>query len=466
MTTKVAIQDISRLSRRVIRILGQNPGPYTLAGTNTYIITPHLPSTPTPSRSTRTPSILVDTGEGAESYVPLLERVLQGETLTEASDSPNLKDGEDGDLTKIWISDIILTHRHNDHVGGLPSVLNLLNRLKGQNTSPSTSSLSGLPAPRIHKFPDPGSDPALIAKLKALPEGSFTYFTDPNGSSPLWPLKDGDVVSVTGEVEGEGGDLKGGPGQSTSRSSVRVLHTPGHTSDHICLMLVEDKVLLTGDHVLGQGTSVFEDLGSYLSSLRKCSRELQVSGPSPIRLAREALLFGENQLYPAHGPVVEEGRKALQTYLEHRLNRERQLIELLSTSPPDDPNPNQGRDKMVRRSSQVGERKPWKIREIVLKLYSNYPENLFPAAARGIFLHLHSLSRPEEAMVKCLQEPKFLKGRSPEEGPVPLPRLDSEWFEVMELDWCLIDRQGDDRNYEDYLQQQQQAVTNLKVSSL
>ena len=97
-----AVEDLVRLSSRVIRILGQNPGSYTLAGTNTYLIsTPPVTSSKLVSR----PSVLVDTGEGIESYIPILERALKGavdgDELTKPESSKrqdeNEEDEEDED---------------------------------------------------------------------------------------------------------------------------------------------------------------------------------------------------------------------------------------------------------------------------------------------------------------------------------------------------------------------------------
>ncbi|PWZ00457.1 Metallo-hydrolase/oxidoreductase, partial [Testicularia cyperi] len=305
------VEDLARLSSRVIRILGQNPGPYTLAGTNTYLITSAgLAASELKSRR----SILVDTGEGTEGYIPLLEKALKGAadaSTGSAQEQRMEEDDEDEDELTSWISDIVLTHKHHDHVGGLPSVLSLLSKLRAEATVT-------LPAPRIHKFPDPESDPALIRTLQGLPSGSFQPYNRFDGPTPLWPLKEGSTVSTIDEEGGAKGD--------DSVSTLQVMHTPGHTLDHICLLLQEERALLTGDHVLGQGTTVFEDLTHYMSSLRKCSKVLEEVGPADAAA-------NENPLYPAHGPVVEEGRKMLAQYLQHRLEREAQVVELLKTAP-------------------------------------------------------------------------------------------------------------------------------------
>ena len=288
-----------------------------------------------------------------------------------------------------------------------------------------------LPAPRIHKFPDPESDPALVTMLHSLPKGSFVpYGADEGAPSPLWPLQEGSIVAV---------------GNEHVSSSLQVIHTPGHTADHICLVLSEEKTLLTGDHVLGQGTTVFEDLTAYMSSLRKCSRALEQAGPSQV----ESASTSENRLYPAHGPVVEQGRKMLKQYLDHRLEREAQLVELLKTSPDADRAHASSTITIAGNEYRLGT--PWKIRQMVLKLYSNYPENLFPAAARGLYLHLRTLSSPDveqgkPSRVRCLQTTSFARRASAEAAMdvgncPPMPQNDNEWVEAMELDWALVEPQ-------------------------
>ena len=429
-----AVEDLVRLSSRVIRILGQNPGPYTLAGTNTYLIsTPPAASSKLASR----PSILVDTGEGHDSYIPLLERALKGAVDGNVQKRSNAgasssnqdameEDEEDEDDLTSWISDIILTHKHHDHVGGLPSILSLLSKLRAEATVT-------LPAPRIHKFLDAESDPGLIKMLHSLPKGSFTPYGEKEGtSSPLWPLQEGSVVNVTGD---------------NAAASLQVVHTPGHTADHICLLLTEEKTLLTGDHVLGQGTTVFEDLTAYMSSLRKCSRALEELGPSQAGAS-------ENLLYPAHGPVVEEGRKMLKQYLDHRLEREAQVVDLLKTSP--EGSQTQASSTMTVGGTEYRLGAPWKIRQMVLKLYSNYPENLFPAAARGLYLHLRTLSSPDveqgrASRVRCLQTTSFARRASAEAAKdvgncPPMPQSDHEWVEAMELDWALLEPHSSQSN--------------------
>ncbi len=75
-----ALPDVARLSDRVFRLLGQNPSPMTLQGTNTYIISPSERASGTASAAPAPlPSVLIDAGQGEEAYLPILERFLRGE---------------------------------------------------------------------------------------------------------------------------------------------------------------------------------------------------------------------------------------------------------------------------------------------------------------------------------------------------------------------------------------------------
>jgi glyoxylase-like metal-dependent hydrolase (beta-lactamase superfamily II) len=92
------------------------------------------------------------------------------------------------------------------------------------------------------------------------------------------------------------------------------LATPGHAPDHVAL--VAARALFTGDTVLGTGSVFIQpgegSLAAYLDSLRRL-RELDV----------EAIL-------PGHGPVVWDPRAKLDEYIEHRLDRERRVLDALA----------------------------------------------------------------------------------------------------------------------------------------
>ncbi|CAD6887996.1 unnamed protein product [Tilletia controversa] len=398
------MESIAVLSPRVTRILGQNPGPFTLQGTNTYLVAPQASSS---SSNAILPTILVDTGDGEEAYIPLLERTLRGAGLSAAS-------SKDGHIPagRRYITEIALSHRHHDHVDGLPSVLALLSRLRSDSEFSSTP----LPLPRLHKKPDAKHDPDLVEVLRGLPADSFEpYRTEPNSEpSPLWPLKHDDVLST----HREGSSL-----QVTERANLRVVESPGHTADHLCFLLQEERTLFTADHVLGQGTTVFEDLTAYIDSLTRCSALLQQTGPSVFHSDVE------NRLYPGHGPVVERGRFILKQYADHRREREKQILELLETPSPT-------------RSHSADGSPEWSLQEIVSELYAGFPENVLQAATRGIFLHVHRLATNDwpksVGRVKCLRYPEYAQAILG--NPPRVPENWEEWGQVGSSRWSLIKR--------------------------
>ncbi|KAI9511327.1 Metallo-hydrolase/oxidoreductase [Russula earlei] len=310
---KLAVLDsVTRISDQLVRILGQNPGKFTLQGTDTYVV------------GSSNPHILVDTGEGKPEYPPFLRTVL------ESPRHPSLPD----------ISDIILTHRHQDHVRGLPSVLSLCRELWAKR-NPERPFIP----PRIHKFPLPASqrDAVLDGTVSELQEGDYTPAP---GGNVFHDLADGQTLIPSGLP----------PGSDSRDWTLQILHCPGHTTDSISLVFPADRALFTGDTVLGQGTAVFEDLSVYLASLQ---RMLDFRDKYDI-------------LYPGHGPVVRDGPQTIRMYIDHRLEREAQILAVLRTEPPGG---------------------SWTTWTIVSKVYEGYPESLWEAAARGVQLHMKKLEK-------------------------------------------------------------------------
>jgi len=114
-------------------------------------------------------------------------------------------------------------------------------------------------------------------------------------------LADGDVVEVDG-------------------LELRVVETPGHTTDSLSFLAPLWGAVLTGDTVLGRGTTVVAhpdgQLGPYLDSLRRL-RDLTESA-------------GVERIWPGHGPVVESARAVIDGYLAHRMERLEQVREAVA----------------------------------------------------------------------------------------------------------------------------------------
>jgi glyoxylase-like metal-dependent hydrolase (beta-lactamase superfamily II) len=134
--------------------------------------------------------------------------------------------------------------------------------------------------------------------------------------------------------------------------TIEAIATPGHTSNHICYALAEENALFSGDHIMGWSTTVITppdgDMGDYLASL-----EL-------IKARRFATLW------PTHGPPVTEVEPFIEAYIEHRRERERQIL----------------------RELQGGETR---IAAMVPRIYAAVDPGLFPAAARSVLAHMIEL---------------------------------------------------------------------------
>ena len=227
------------VSVRCIRILGLNPGSHTLQGTNTYLI------------GTSSNKILIDTGEDitSKAYVSFLLDVVFKNTNTEQ------------------LSDILLTHGHGDHQGGVSL---LLKEFKRRN----------IPLPRIHKC--------------NIVNGMYpcTAFKSEH-------IKDQQIFKCKG-------------------ATLRAIHTPGHTDDHMSFMLLEDKAILSGDSVLGCGTTVFDNLKQYMDSLHHLKSIITKESVSLI--------------YPGHGPVIKDALGKVTDYIRHRQFREDEIVSILKTN--------------------------------------------------------------------------------------------------------------------------------------
>lgn len=190
------------------------------------------------------------------------------------------------------VSAILITHRHSDHVGGA--------RVLAERT--------GAP---VHAF---GSEPA--------------------GGVAVHALVDNEAVAV-GSV------------------GLKVLHTPGHSSDHLCFFFEDAASLFAGDNILGEGTAVIAppdgNMANYIASLERL-RALAV-----------------DRIYPGHFRPLHGGAAVIDGYLAHRAEREAKIVAALGSEP-------RGLD------------------EIVTVAYSDTPAELHPIARFSALAHLDKLA--------------------------------------------------------------------------
>jgi glyoxylase-like metal-dependent hydrolase (beta-lactamase superfamily II) len=139
---------------------------------------------------------------------------------------------------------------------------------------------------------------------------------------------------------------------------LQALHTPGHRFDHLCFLLEDAKTVFAGDLVAGTGTVVIAppegDLLDYLNSLRRL-RALDL-----------------RQILPAHGPSVDDPNALLDYYIQHRMEREEQVIAALRPGPATIP-------------------------ALVATIYADVDPQLHPVAALSVEAHLLKLQREGRA---------------------------------------------------------------------
>ncbi|TMR99960.1 MBL fold metallo-hydrolase [Nonomuraea basaltis] len=199
-----------------------------------------------------------------------------------------------GHLADRRVTQILLTHGHFDHSGGAKSFAAMVK-----------------------------------APVRAL---------DPRHRLGEEGLADGDVVTVDG-------------------LEIHVYGTPGHSFDSLCFWLPQDHAMLTGDTVLGRGTTIIAGDGGLADYLRSLDR---------LRAAAEDL--EARALLPGHGPVLPDPIGALDGYIAHRRERLDQ----------------------IRAARAQGARTP---REIVRIVYADVDRSLWPAAEMSVRAQLDYLER-------------------------------------------------------------------------
>lgn len=178
------------------------------------------------------------------------------------------------------------------------------------------------------------------APLKAA-TGAPTYGYGPHGSGAGVAVEEGGDRDFVPDRLLRDGDLVQGDGWT-----IEAVHTPGHTSNHLCFQLREEQALFCGDHVMGWSTTIVSppdgDMRDYLASLRKL-------------LARDDKIY-----WPTHGGPIRDPKPFVRSYIAHREAREAQILGCLNAG-------------------------PLTIRDMVPMIYAkDVPAAMFPAAARSV----------------------------------------------------------------------------------
>jgi glyoxylase-like metal-dependent hydrolase (beta-lactamase superfamily II) len=157
-------------------------------------------------------------------------------------------------------------------------------------------------------------------------------------------MEAGDDLDFVPDIAVRDGDTFAGPGWT-----IEAVATPGHTSHHMAYALAEENALFPGDHIMGWSTTVISppdgDMTDYIASLEK------------VRDRNYATLW------PTHGPPVRDVRAFVQAYIDHRLEREAQILEQLSAGKTH-------------------------IKEMVPVIYADIDKRLHPAACHSVLAHM------------------------------------------------------------------------------
>lgn len=221
-------------------------------------------------------------------------------------------------LDRDIVSHIFITHTHNDH-------------------SPAAAPLKKATGAKTYGYGRHGADKPEHGMV--VEQGGDRDFV------PDVELRHGDVIKGKGWT-------------------IECVHTPGHTSNHMCYGLIEEHALFTGDHIMGWSTSVIAppdgDMRDYMASL-------------DLLLARN-----DKILWPTHGPPVLEPNPLINAFIDHRRARENQIIACL-------------RDGLHM------------IEDMVPHIYVDMDKQLYPAAALSVYAHLLHLVDAER--VRCEEQP-------------------------------------------------------------
>lgn len=205
----------------------------------------------------------------------------------------------------------------------------------------------------------------------ATPVGVVVTHTHPDHAPLANPMADALGVPTYGYADGPSfvADVTVSDGGVIAFGSDELVavHTPGHTPDHLCFTWGE--VLFTGDHIMGGSTVIIEDATEYLESLYRVAH------------------LGAARIEPGHGDAMDDAGAAIAEYIDHRLARERQILDAIGSG-----------------ASTLG--------DVVDAVYADVPAGLRPAASHQVRVQLTKLFRDSAVW--------FDAGQSDETAPVRL----------------------------------------------
>ncbi len=220
---------------------------------------------------------------------------------------------------------IIITHHHYDHSSGA----HRLREATGAQIVVHANEEELLLKPELET-----GDMEIPEDQKEAREMAKKWRAEAAKAVPDVRVQDGDVLRI--------GSLH-----------LRCVHAPGHTAGHLCSYLEEDDVLFAGDNVLGVGTAAIGppphgDMGEYVRSLKKMQS------------------VNAGLLAPGHGPLVQDPNRKLQELIDHRQQREEQIVSLVA----------KGKDN---------------AKSLVKAIYPELDKRLLLMATGQVLSHLHKL---------------------------------------------------------------------------
>ena len=433
--------NIERLSERVINVLGMNPAPYTLNGTNCYVV------------GTGSKRLLIDTGNPPNEEIMGPRRGIVDAHLEFVKNLRQLMLEE-----QFEIELILITHLHFDHFGGVRGLLNEF----GHDIP-----VGMLPAPRHHlsiftmsEFEKRDMLDILETGPPPFVNGEWNRNNLSESDVPDWGANNDVSWDIAGRtkldlqmdyhymkrhyafykawyIENETYNgtpinakmLKHGEVIRTEGATLRVIFTPGHAENHASFVLDEEHSIFSGDNVLGYGTTqvclddFFLTKRAVLSLLFAVSRRLprfpsshlspffsslQLSELYDYMASLEAMQrYKPVRLYPGHGGCIYDGTGLLDRYSAHRQSREDQVYEWLD---------------LLRREKKG----PVTSMDIARSLYVNTPPKRMKMAKENIERILLKLYRQGSTYCWKTKERKE-SGELPKYGYIHNMDLDLGW---------------------------------------
>ena len=256
------------LLRNVLRLTAPNPGVMTGPGTNSYLV-----------GDASTGFTVIDPGPADADHLQRLWLAAVDE------------DGMGGNILRI-----VCTHSHADHSPGAAPLQALC---AGQ---PPILGLPSAPTARAARAFTPGRALLNQELLGHVPPGPQADLASKTAAKAVLQPPE----SATGSLH-----------------TLQVIYTPGHAANHVCLLLLEDGLLFTGDHVLNGSTTVIDppdgNMADYMNSLD--------------RLSDACTEHHVQYILSAHGHVMDDALQAIAHLKAHRLKREAKIAAVMQAKP-------------------------------------------------------------------------------------------------------------------------------------